>query len=217
MPGQSGELLKRYRIRRIVNTFIAAAVAGSWLAMALYGKGSLAENGLGNLKYFTVQSNLLEGAVSVLWLLVSGSGSAWEQRAERLKYIAAAAVGLTFAVVIGFLGPLYGYRAMFTGANLFFHMIIPLVSMAEIMFLSDALFTTKDNNYTVIPPLVYGTAYLINNLINGTGEWPDTNDWYAFLAWGYPAGIAIFAVICAVTWLLGFLMRKIHPGRKPFS
>ena len=34
---------------------------------------------------------------------------------------------------------------------------------------------------------------------------------------GLVAGIAIFAVICAVTWLLGFLMRKIHPGRKSFS
>jgi hypothetical protein len=65
----------------------------------------------------------------------------------------------------------------------------------------------------MIPPLLYGTVYLLNNVINGRGEWPDTNDWYAFLAWGYPAGIAIFGVICGVTWLLGFMMRKLQKAR----
>ena len=69
---------------------------------------------------------------------------------------------------------------------------------------------------------ISGAGYLLNNIINGIGEWPDTNDWYSFLTWGYPAGIAIFAVICAVTWLLGLAMRKLQkyngkgtvPGRK---
>ena len=60
----------------------------------------------------------------------------------------------------------------------------------------------------VIAPLVYGIAYLANILINGMGEWPDTNDWYLFFAWGYPAGMIIYAVIVTVTWLLAFGMRK---------
>ena len=62
----------------------------------------------------------------------------------------------------------------------------------------------------MLSPLIYGAFYLGNNLINGIGEWPDTNDWYFFLAWGYPVGILIFAVTCAVTWLLGLMMRKLH-------
>jgi hypothetical protein len=196
--------------RKAVNIFIVIAVAGSWLAMALYGQGTLAENGFGNLKYFTVLSNLLEGAASVIWLVMSGRDESAKIKAERLKYVAASAVMLTFTVVMGFLGPLYGYGAMFTGANLFFHLIIPLAAAAEVIFLSDAEYTASDNALTVIPPLVYGTVYLLNNIVNGIGEWPDTNDWYTFLAWGYPAGIGIFAVICAVTWLLGLLMRKLQ-------
>lgn len=196
--------------RKAVNIFIVIAVAGSWLAMALYGQGTLAENGFGNLKYFTVLSNLLEGAASVIWLVMSGRDESAKIKAERLKYVAASAVMLTFTVVMGFLGPLYGYGSMFTGANLFFHLIIPLVAAAEVIFLSDAEYTASDNALTVIPPLVYGTVYLLNNIVNGIGEWPDTNDWYTFLAWGYPAGIGTFAVICAVTWLLGLLMRKLQ-------
>ena len=107
-----------------------------------------------------------------------------------------------------FLGPLYGYAAMFTGANLFFHMIVPVSAIAEIVLLSDQTYTVRDNNLAVIPPLIYGAVYLINIALNGIGEWPDTNDWYQFLAWGYPVGIFIFAVICLVTWSLGFFMRK---------
>ena len=185
-------------------------VAGSWIVMFLFGKGSLAQNGFGNLKYFTVQSNLLSGAAALYWLAVSGRDKGGRRAAERLKYVAAAAVGLTFTVVMVFLGPFYGYPMMFTGANLFFHLIIPLAAMAEIVFLTDTKFTRRDNRLTVIPPILYGAGYLLNNIINGIGEWPDTNDWYSFLAWGYPAGIAIFAVICAVTWLLGLAMRKLQ-------
>ena len=38
----------------------------------------------------------------------------------------------------------------------------------------------------VIPMIVYGTFYLGNILLNGRGEWPDTNDWYGFAMWGIP-------------------------------
>lgn len=198
--------------RRIFNICLVIMVAGSWIAMFLFGKGSLAQNGFGNLKFFTVLSNLLAGAAAIYWLAVPGKDESKRLKAEKLKYVAAAAVGLTFTVVMVFLGPLYGYPMMFTGANLFFHLIIPLAAMAEIVFLTDTEFTRRDNKLTVIPPLIYGAVYLANNIINGIGEWPDTNDWYSFLAWGYPVGIVIFAVICAVTWLLGFVMRKLQKG-----
>jgi hypothetical protein len=84
---------------------------------------------------------------------------------------------------------------MLTGPNLFLHLLTPVIAVAEMIFLSDADFTKKDNRLVVIPPLLYGTVYLANNIISGTGEWPDTNDWYLFLAWGYPVGIMIFAII----------------------
>ena len=202
--------MSRVRIRKAVNIFILAAVIVSWLMMALFGHGTLSENGLGNLRYFTLQSNILEGIASAVWLAgVRRDGGAGDMT-ERFKYIAAASVGLTFVTVMGFLGPLYGYPAMFTGANLFFHLIVPVASMAEIILLSDMDYSRRDNFLCMIPPLVYGAVYLANIGINGIGEWPETNDWYLFLSWGYPTGILIFAIICLVTLLIGLMMRKLN-------
>ena len=197
-------------IRKIVNIIIAITVACSWIAIFVSSSGTLMHNGINSLKYFTVLSNLLEGAASVIWLISRRKNGKASARAELLKYIAAAAVGLTCVTVLVFLGPLYGYPAMFAGGSLYMHLLTPLAAIAEIIFLSDHTYTRKDNRLVILSPLIYGAVYLGNNLINGIGEWPDTNDWYLFLTWGYPVGIFIFAVICAVTWLLGLAMRKLH-------
>lgn len=218
--------MDRYKLRKYVNIFLVFAVLGSWIAIFVSASGTLMQNGLNSMKYFTVLSNLLEGFASVVWLVSShkngkasahwngkassnGNGKASSQ-AELLKYIAAAAVGLTCVVVLTFLGPLYGYPSMFAGGSLLMHLLTPLIAIAEIIFLSDVTYTRKDNRLVVLSPLIYGVFYLGNNIINGIGEWPDTNDWYLFLTWGYPVGIFIFAVICVVTWLLGLAMRKLH-------
>lgn len=209
--------MDRNRVRRFVNIFLVLATIGAWLVMCFSAPGTLALNGFGSLKYFTVQSNLLVGFVAIAWLIYTGKGEAASgtviARIELLKYIAAAAVGLTFTTVIGFLGPIYGYPAMFEGANLFLHLIGPIGAMLEIIFLSETSFTRKDNRLVMISPLIYGLGYLANNLINGFGEWPDTNDWYFFFHWGYPVGILIYAILLTVTWLLGFLMRKLQRKR----
>lgn len=193
-----------------MNIFLVIAVLGSWIAIFVSASGTLMQNGLNSMKYFTVLSNLLEGFASIVWLVSSRKNGKASSRAELLKYIAAAAVGLTCVVVLTFLGPLYGYPAMFKGGSLFMHLLTPLIAIAEIIFLSDVTYTRKDNRLVMLSPLIYGAFYLGNNVINGIGEWPDTNDWYLFLTWGYPVGIFIFAVICVVIWLLGLAMRKLH-------
>ena len=215
--------MRRDGIRRFVNIFLVAAVFGSYFAIFFFGTGSLVQNGIGSLRYFTMLSNLFVGFVAIAWLTgarKSRDGKAGEgsdrkvgARIERLKYIAAASVGLTCATVLGFLGPIYGYIEMLAGANLFMHLLTPVAAMAEIIFLSDTSYTRKDNRLAVIPPLLYGLVYLINIIINGRGEWPDTNDWYLFFAWGYPIGILIYAVLLTVTWLLALLMRKLQMRR----
>lgn len=202
-------------LRKRINILLIVLTVGSWLALVFFSAGPLAQTGLRSLKYFTVQSNLLVGAASAVWLRSLSRDGEPSIGAERFKYVAAAAVGLTCVTVLVFLGPLYGYPAMFVGGNFFLHLVNPVLSIYEMLFLSDAEFTRRDNRLVIIPPIVYGIVYLGNNLINGIGEWPDTNDWYLFLTWGYPVGIFIFAVICVVTWLLGLAMRKVHSGVRP--
>lgn len=200
------------KIRKIVNILLVVLTFGSWLTVFFFGTGSLVQNGIGSLRYFTMLSNLFASFTAVAWLISSGrseDGRA-SKRVERLKYIAAASVGLTFATVMGFLGPIYGYREMLSGFNLPLHLIAPVIAMAEIIFLSDTAYTRKDNLLAIIPPLLYGLVYLANILINGMGEWPDTNDWYFFFAWGYRVGVIIYISLLVVTWLIGFLMRKLQ-------
>ena len=202
--------MNKNSIRKYINIFLVIAVLGSWIAIFVSASGTLMHNGINSLKYFTVLSNLFEGLASVVWLISSRNNGKASARAELLKYIAAAAVGLTCVVVLTFLGPLYGYPEMFAGPSLFMHLLTPVIAIAEIIFLSDFTYTRRENRLVMLSPIVYGVVYLGNNLINGIGDWPDTNDWYFFLAWGYPVGVLIFVVICAVTWLLGLAMRKLH-------
>ena len=217
--------------RHLLNILLVTAPFGSWIAVFFYGSGSLLQNGFGSLRYFTMLSNLFVGFVAIAWLITAGKAgkaidAAKEGKAEKasdavkegeagrrielLKYVSAASVGLTFATVLFFLGPIYGYSEMFGGANFVMHFVTPVAAMTEIIFLTDTPFTRKDNLMVIIPPLLYGIGYLANILINGIGEFPDTNDWYFFFAWGYGIGAVIYFVLMLVTWLIGFLMRKLR-------
>ena len=225
------------RLRWYVNILLAVLVFGSWFSVFFFGTGSLVRNGLGSLKYFTMLSNIFVGVIAVAWLVSTqkgagagkskkagvgksdndnenASGFRASNRVERLKYIAAASVGLTCATVLFFLGPIYGYPAMFSGFNLPLHLITPVIAILEIIFLSDVTYTRRDNLMVMIPPFLYGLGYIANILINGMGEWPDTNDWYLFFHWGYAVGALFYAVLLAVTWLIGLLMRKLQRSGK---
>lgn len=227
------------RLRWYVNILLAVLVFGSWFSVFFFGTGSLVRNGLGSLKYFTMLSNIFVGVMAIAWLVSAGKSnksiagkngneSAIESgndngnapgfragdRVEIIKYIAAASVGLTCATVLFFLGPIYGYPAMFEGFNLPLHLITPVIAILEIIFLSDVTYTRRDNLMVMIPPFLYGLGYIANILINGMGEWPDTNDWYFFFHWGYPVGALIYIVLLTVTWLIGLLMRKLQRSGK---
>lgn len=133
---------------------------------------------------------------------------------EVLKYAATVSVGITFLTVVVFLGPLYGYPEMFSGPNLWLHLVVPVAALVESFLLCKTVFSARDNVLALVPVVIYGTGYILNNVINGIGEWPDTNDWYSFLLWGYPVGIVIFVVICLVGWAIGRSIRKWGAGAR---
>ena len=197
-------------IRIICKVIICAMVAWAWTQMMGRNGGlGLSQGGWRAMKYFTVLSNVLEGLAAIIWLgsRVVRKGEEWT---DRLKYVADVAVMLTFLVVMLFLGPLFGYGSMFTGHNLFFHLLVPVASMAEFAVLNETPMTRRYNALAVLPMLLYGVYYVGNAAINGIGEWPNTNDWYGFLTWGWGIGVVIFAVIAAVTYLAGFVLRVLN-------
>ena len=204
---------RKRRIAFFLNcAVIVFAVTGTVLMLFFRGNNEeLLADGIENYKYFTVLSNEFCGVIAVVSLIRSLRGKAQPMLA---KFMAAAAVGLTFLVIIGFLGPMYGLLKMYRGANFFFHLILPLTAMAEFVFcLGDAESKTipfRWTLYTMIPVAVYGALYLGNNMINGIGEWPHTNDFYGFLNWGLPIGLLIFAFIMFAIWGIACALRAVR-------
>lgn len=184
-------------------------VSFAWVEMLTRAGGSLSSTGLRSLRYFTVLSNLLCGLAALIHLLalLRGSVPAW---VRRLSFAGTVAVGVTLLVVLIFLGPLYGYPELLRGANLWFHLVIPVLAILDHILLEPGERPGfRDTFMAMLPTLLYGLGYLTNILVNGVGEWPDTNDWYAFTAWGLPVGICIFAAILLLTWGIALALRAL--------
>ena len=203
--------MKKKGIKTVINGAIAVMVAVAYLYMFFRWSngGKFSSAGLMTLKYFTVLSNLLEGAASILCVAfyIKGKIPRW---LGTLKFAAAVSVGLTFFTVMLFLGPVFGYGGMFMGANLFFHLIVPVVAMAEYVMNSDyPVPKLSESLIAVVPMVLYGIFYVANILINGVGEGPNTNDWYGFAFMGFPASYLVFIFMFAATWLMAFIFLKL--------
>ena len=204
---------KKLIICIICNILIVLMVIGAWAYMMIRRGGMLSSTGLSSLKYFTTLSNLFDGIISaVITVRLLTQLRRKEIRISRVlflfKYAAVSAVGVTFVVVLVMLAPFLGLMSLYKGANLWFHLIVPLFSAAEfIAFENFYQIRPRDALLCGIPPLIYGLVYLINILINGVGKWPNSNDIYGFAQWGIPVGIIIFAVIVMIGVVCGLLLR----------
>ena len=204
----------------IVNVLVAVTVFAAWAQMARFvgADGRLSAAGLGSLKYFTVLSNLLEGFVAVFWSI--HLIRALRDRAVRpgrllclCRYAAVVSVALTFTTVMVFLGPVFGFGMMFTGANFWFHLVVPLAAMLDFCVLDrECAYARRDARAAIVPTVLYGFGYAGNLLINGVGEWPHTNDWYGFAMGGPALSVLVFFGIILGTWGLALLLRL--PRRK---
>lgn len=196
-------------IRIILNFLLAAGFLAILINMIVQRHiGMLEDSGLSALKYFTTLSNLFEAIAALIWaihaLVKKNSVSAF---LEGLKYVACVQLFVTFLTIVAFLLPIYGFELTCTGNNFWLHIVFPVAAILEQIFLAETKISLRTNLIAVLPPLVYGIFYVINIQVNGKGVYPNTNDWYGFLNWGYPVGICIFVGICVIAFLLGLLLR----------
>ena len=202
-----------------INLFIALTVFTLWFRLLFtYNSGGrpvrFNPEGLQYLKYFTVLSNLLMGVAALahavaLSLAACGVLRRVPKAIRRLKYISTCAVGLTFFTVLCFLGPRTGFRDSYDGANLWFHLLIPLAAMLEFTLIDrEGRIPPRYATLALAMPALYGAAYLGNLIANGYGGRDHSNDWYDFAADG-PAGafIALPAMLLAA-WVIGRALGK---------
>ena len=102
----------------------------------------------------------------------------------------------------------WGLSGMFNGANLWFHLVLPLVSIVEFCALDTACRLRFAATFAgVVPTALYGIGYYANIIANGVGKWPDTNDWYGFLSFGgMDSAPAVFAAMLVATWLIALVI-----------
>ena len=191
----------------IFNLCLALTVLLSWLYMLFFGHGEqLSSVGLRSLRYYTVLSNLFAGAAAAAYGILLLAGKSAGPAIRALKLYSAGTVMVTFSVVVVFLGPLFGYPLMYRGANLTFHLIVPLAAAAEYV-LADGFGRLPFPRVlpALIPTAVYGTVYLTNILVNGA----EGNDFYFFAHWGIPFGLLIFAAILLLNLGLCCLINRL--------
>ena len=185
-------------ISKIINLLIGIIVFWTWSCMTfrLGRLGAQSTGGFSNLRYFTVLSNLFQGVVSLAYF--------FGRKVSRLKYAATTAIAFTFIVVLCFLGPTRGYDSVYSGANFFSHLVVPVLAIADfLIFDREGTFTLRDSFIAMIPMLAYSLFYMGNILINGL----EGNDWYGFARKGIPAAAAVLAVLTAVNWIIALVLR----------
>lgn len=196
----------------LATAILVALAVGSFFTTG--GAGNMDVAGTRCFRYFTIDSNVLAGIVSLasayfsIRSLRGGEGSAW---ADRLKYVGTVAVAVTFLTVVFFLGPTQGYAKMFSGATFPLHLVCPLLAIISFVFLdSRRQISLRETLLGLIPTALYGIVYLIMVLIIGwqNGGWVD---FYGFNRGGMWY-ISMPAMLIA-TWVISYLLSL---GRRIF-
>jgi len=144
------------------------------------------------LRMFTVLSNIFAGTASAVCAVytLTHLGKKLPGPLVYVKFVSVAAVMVTFFTVLLFLGPAFGFLSMYRRANLYFHLIVPLVSLAATFFAKgDEIPLKKAVLYGFIPVIAYASYYCTRFAILKTG------DWYGFFTWGVVPGIGIFLIL----------------------
>lgn len=195
----------------VINVIIAplSVLAWLWILLGVGDSGDLAHKGVGSLKYFTVLSNLFSAVASVVYLLfcMKGDGQLplW---LVTLKLVAAAAVMLTFLVTALLLRPLYGWRSLYSGGNLWLHLVLPLLAAADCcLFLPLGEIPLGMTLWAMVPVAAYGVFYLARILRHGAEEGGVVYDFYGFLRWGKEKLPVVVAAMLLATWGIALVLR----------
>ena len=216
---------KNTKISLVLNIIISILVLFSTIAMFtgyrfLNGQEVILESTkLGMLRFFTVQSNLFMGIISLLFIIdeikiLRGNKKEISFFKYVLKLMSTSAVGLTFFVVFAYLGPItkYGLVSLLMNSNLFFHLIIPVLSIVTFIFFERTnKLKFKDTLYGIIPTLLYGIYYITNVLIHvENGKVSPKYDWYWFVQGGVWTALIVVPIIFLVSYLISLGLWRVN-------
>lgn len=213
--------MKKIKVSLILNILIVILVTLGSIFMFtgftfMPSKTLLEANKIEMFKFYTVDSNILMGLISLLFIiyeinLLNKKVDIIPKRIYILKFIATSAITLTFVTTLFFLAPQYGLYAMYNNNNLFFHLIVPLLALISYIF-----FEKHENEYKyaylgIIPMFIYSIYYTLMILINlNNGGLTFKYDFYGFLQGNINNIYIVLPVIYLISYLISILLIKLN-------
>ena len=171
---------------------------------------------IGMFKFFTVDSNIFMGIAALIFSileikLLKGNIDKIPKSAYIMKYMATSSVTLTCFIVFVYLGPITsgGVLVLLKNSNLFFHLIIPVLSIINYIFFEKTNLSFKTTIYGIIPTILYGIFYLINILIHmENGSVSTKYDWYWFVQNGVWTSFIVMPIILLISYIISIILWK---------
>ena len=168
-------------------------------------------------KFFTVDSNVFLGVISLIYAyydfkILKNKINEIPEIIKILKHTATVGVVLTFLTTVLYLAPFSGhsYFLFFKNSNLFFHLIIPILSIvAYLLFEKEP--KNKNTIYVgMIPMALYSVFYVSNYIINYDASNPKINDWYGFVKNSFLNATLSILIMFFLTFLISYFLFKIN-------
>ena len=180
---------------------------------------NIASSTVGRFRFFTIDSNLLMGIAALLfsiqqWKVIKGKRRRIDIRFYVYKLMATCSVGLTFIITFFYLSQITpnGFFSMYMNQNLFFHGLIPLVSMINfILFEKTSQLRIRHTFLAIVPVILYATYYVTNILVHAENNYVSPEyDWYWFVQNGVLKMIVVVPMIFVVTYFIGFSLLRLN-------
>ena len=195
----------------ILNILTFLLVLTGVIVMVTVGSGELTDRSITVFKFFTFQSNIFMGFVASIYayyqlLILLNKKDKLPHVLLVFNHVGVTAVGLTFMIVLLFLAPGYSFVKMYSNANLFFHALVPLVAMANYMFIEkESKIKFIETLFSIIPSLLYGIVYFI--VVASLNAYGDKDiDFYMFGAQGPLIGAFNFLAVMSIAYAIGLVI-----------
>ena len=209
--------MKKIKISLIINIIITILVILASIFMFtgikfMPGNTLLEVSKISMLKFYTVDSNILIGISSLIFIIYEFK--LLKQKIKEIpnkiyifKFVATSAITLTFLITAIFLSPQYGFYAMYNNNNLFFHLIIPLLSIITYIRYEHHLNKYSYALYGIIPMFIYSIYYSSRVLIHlNDGGLTFKYDFYGFLQGNLNNIYIVIPVIYLTAYLISLFL-----------
>ena len=197
----------------VLLTIFASIIMFTGIKLTSGAEPLLETSKIGMFKFFTVDSNIFMGLISLLFIIKTLKNKEITKNMYILKLMSTTSVTLTFLVVFLYLGPISkdGIKSMLQNSNLFFHLIIPVLSIITFIKYEKTNLKLKDTIYGIIPTIIYTLFYTTNVLIHtNNGKVSPIYDWYWFVQNGVKQAIIVLPLIILITYAISLTLYKLN-------